>query len=434
MMYAGGRRTTEVVALSLFCIILAVSGNAYAARVVGFLPADGDWQVVGAEMRAGYAVALQRLAETSRPPITLEVLDCPEDSAVLRNTVIELADSDCIGIIGGFPSRSASIIADAATLTGIPYLIDCASADTLTRSSREFVFRLFPPQSDHNDGIVAWAAEVCARGSRTAILCDTGSFHQSLADLKGDLASRWEGEVTIFPYEHGCEEFSSYFDQLAAVRPSIVWLLGSNSENGAFLRQARYRDWNPYAFIVGTPDMVNRRLISYTEGAADYTLGPVIWSAKLPGFGVAEFVKHFRDKTGEDPGVKAVYSYVGLLVMADAIQRANSENRDRLRQSLAETVATSVIGQVRFETFRGYSQQNRPVTYAAQLRGDSWEIVYPIDDASADDIYPAPQWRERTRAANLIQSRRGKLLALAAASLLTAALIASTGLSRRKKK
>jgi len=433
MMKSGGRRTARVVALSLFCAIFVQSAFALPARVVAFVPEQGDWQAAGSEMRSGYMLAQQRLEETSRSKVIIETQDCSLDSTILREMVLDLADSDCIGIIGGFPSSSAAIIAEAATLAGIPYLIDCAAADTLTRLSREYVFRLCPPLSSNNDGIVAWASEVAGRGRTAAIVCDTSTFQHSLEDLRSDLSERWDGKIEVLPFRKMNREFGDCLDRLEQLNPAIVWLFGSTAENGMILRQARERDWNPYAFIVGAPEMVNRRLISYTEGAADYTVGPVVWSPDLPGFGVADFVNHYRTRTGEYPGVRAAYSYVGLLVLADALQRAGIENRDSLRESLGRTAVSSIIGDVRFETFGGYSQQNRPVTYAAQVVGDSWKIVYPLEYATADDVYPVPRWRERAATSVVPSSRQRKLLALGIASLLTAALLASKGFSRRKR-
>lgn len=91
-------------------------------------------------------------------------------------------------------------------------------------------------------------------------------------------------------------------------------------------------------------------------------------------------------------------SFVGTLVMADAVNRARSTNPEALRKALAGTslggdqVATPWDG-VRFDPKTG--QNTLATGIIVQLQGGQYRIVWPTKFATADPIWPAPGWDER---------------------------------------
>lgn len=400
-----------------------------AAEIAVFLPLQGNRAAAGIELRAAYEAAVNRIEERGERLPILSFFDSSLDSASLADAIDRIADSDVHAIVGGFPSSAALVIAHHADSRGVPFLVDCASADAITAAPRRYVFRLAPPTSLENDALIRWMREVVGMERRIALVADSLLEKRAFGKWNGDLDDYWEGAADRLLFRSGESDFKEIIHSLQHQKPAVVVLLGGVGDAARLLRQARDADWTPYAFVVGSSSMANRRFIAAAEGAARFVVGPAIWSPKANRPGNPEFVSAYQTLTGEAPGVRAAFAYTGLLVMQSAILRAKENSREALRESLSSTSATGIIGAVKFENFGGYYQQNRPAGLALQVVDGDWEAIWPLDEASSDDTYPAPEWGERRSPSGVRFPYR--ILLIASAIGMTAALYYS--LRRRER-
>ena len=77
--------------------------------------------------------------------------------------------------------------------------------------------------------------------------------------------------------------------------------------------------------------------------------------------------------------------------MADAIERAGTLDRDAVRDALADTNMMTVIGQVSFNA-DGTGVVLNPLV---QWQAGKMEPVWPLDQKTADFLYPAPEFDKR---------------------------------------
>ncbi|MFB0537213.1 MAG: amino acid ABC transporter substrate-binding protein, partial [Anaerolineae bacterium] len=84
-------------------------------------------------------------------------------------------------------------------------------------------------------------------------------------------------------------------------------------------------------------------------------------------------------------------SYACVQILADAIERAGTLDRAAIRDAMAATNMTTVIGPV---TFRedGTGVVLNPFI---QWQGSKQELVWPPEHATAPFAYPAPPFEER---------------------------------------
>ncbi|MFA7668082.1 MAG: hypothetical protein WCX93_01920, partial [Burkholderiaceae bacterium] len=71
-------------------------------------------------------------------------------------------------------------------------------------------------------------------------------------------------------------------------------------------------------------------------------------------------------------------------VLADVLKRADPLTREGVRTALAETDIKTIFGQVKFEDFDGYTNQNRAKTDLSQWIGGKMYTVYPKDQAQQE--------------------------------------------------
>jgi len=83
-------------------------------------------------------------------------------------------------------------------------------------------------------------------------------------------------------------------------------------------------------------------------------------------------------------------NYSDLLLIADAIERAGSADRDKITQALAASTFTDHImpyGPTRF--VNGQNEGAQPITTQVQKMGI--EVIQPPEFASAKVIFPIPR-------------------------------------------
>jgi branched-chain amino acid transport system substrate-binding protein len=419
--------------MTIFCAY----SDVFAIRIGVILPETGRYSSIAAEMRAVYELGFRDLKlNTDELELVFEDNYSQTDSAYeVANRLAE--QEDVIALMGGFPSSCALEVERVAEGRSIPYLIDFASADSLTKRMTDYCFRIGPPSSEYNESIISWATSVVGKERDIAIVHDdTAEYARSMDGLKSNLSDRWSGRIGYFPFKAKQADFTSVIKTLKSFNPAIVWMLGSGSDAARFLRQARARDWQPYIFVAGLTSMVNRRLISDADGAAEYIIAPAVWWNTPIRQETQHFIHIYKNTFKRDPDYREAEAYAAMQVMIDAIRRAKEIDRDLLQSSLEETHLTTVVGLVSFEDYRDHHNQNRLHGVAVQVLGSEWRVVWPFVLSETNYVYPIPSWHERAaiHKSALGRYRQSVLLTIAVIALVLLIVLRRTSPSRRMDK
>jgi len=109
-----------------------------------------------------------------------------------------------------------------------------------------------------------------------------------------------------------------------------------------------------------------------------------------------KFDKDFNAKYGYAPPYQAAESAAALLVWKDAFERANSLDKDKVRDALAKTDMQTFYGNIKFSP-SGQNIAKPMVLFQVRCEGDKCEnkVVAPTKWASAKLVHPIPKWSER---------------------------------------
>ncbi len=426
-------RRIGLVSLILSCFF-ATAGLLQAATKIGvILPETGAHAGIAILERFAFETALDVSAPEDGSQLELVFADNYNNPDSARVAAERLAESpDVIALAGGYPSACCDAITRVAELHRIPYLIISASADTLTRRAGRYVFRLAPPTSDYNDGLIGWAVTVAGVHSNIVVLYDDRpQWMDAVNDIKRDLAGKWSGKVDYLSFVAGENDFSRQLTEIRHLKSGIVWLFGNTGDIARFMRRCRDAGFAPAAFVVGTVKQVNRKIISAAQGAADYSYGPAVWWFTHPYAGVEQFVRMYQERTTEPPDYHAAEAFAAIQVIQDALNRVDTVSREDFRASLLQTDMVTALGRVKFETYRGFTNQNRVNTCAVQLRGDRWVTVWPLQFAADGYIYPMPEWSDRGEKSD---SRIPSSLVLVLIVVLIWAMLSAASRKRREIK
>lgn len=387
----------------LLCIVLAwlvvypmTAIASITLKIVAFVSEKGEWAEFGRRMHAGYEAAMT--LNGYPPPFELIYIDCSE-IANLKPTLLDYAElPGVVAFIGGMPDQSSFLIAETAEDLGIPYVVDANPDDSLTQTPRNHVFRISPPAKDFNDGVISWAATVAGHGRLAAVLHEEHpDYARVKADLEQDLSRHWEGDKEWIPYPGGISDFNGQIELLRQTNPAIVWLIGNTTDAARFFRQCRQANYLPYVFILGVSDLVNNRMISLSENASEYAVSSKVWVPDEHSPEIRDYCETYFQLNHEKPDYRSASCTANIQIFQHIITNNEDISREMIRLQLSENRFRTVFGDVEFRSDGRYYNQNRHVTYAVQQLKDGWREIWPPEAAEADDVYPIPDWRERSR-------------------------------------
>jgi branched-chain amino acid transport system substrate-binding protein len=130
---------------------------------------------------------------------------------------------------------------------------------------------------------------------------------------------------------------------------------------------------------------------------ANHVLSREVWALDLSGSkpSIAEVNNLYRERYGANLTGNSARAFTGLIVLAEAINRAGSIDPDKIREALLATdiPADQVImpwDGVEFDP--GTGQNTLAKGIIVQIQDQGYHTVWPWDLASRDLIWPMPEW------------------------------------------
>ena len=102
--------------------------------------------------------------------------------------------------------------------------------------------------------------------------------------------------------------------------------------------------------------------------------------------GVKELNAKHQADFGRPSDILVGPAYACVQILADAIERAGTLDRDAIRDAIADTDMMTVMGNV---SFNGDGTGN-VLNPLVQWQNGKMELVWPLDQKTADFIYPIP--------------------------------------------
>jgi branched-chain amino acid transport system substrate-binding protein len=81
-----------------------------------------------------------------------------------------------------------------------------------------------------------------------------------------------------------------------------------------------------------------------------------------------------------------------MIVAAEAAAKGGGDS-EKIRQALSTGTWNSLLGEVKFEAYDGYTNQNKNPMPVTQYQGGKSVTVFPPNVAKAKAVYPFPGWK-----------------------------------------
>src|SRR5437870_932148 len=216
-------------------------------------------------------------------------------------------------------------------------------------------------------------------------------------------------ELALLDDESDATKTVSRLETLAA-QGVVAYLGGFGSDLHAAAASVAEKNKTPYLGVAFALHKIHqqgfRYLFSPFWKSPDIRQGTADLLASIPAGERPKTAAIFQEKTdwgrematawteaGKGAGYEVVVNpaYACVQILANAIARAGSLDRDRIRDAIAATDMTTVIGPVKFRA-DGTGIVN--AVFVQWLNGKQ-ELVWPRDSATAKLAYPAPPFASR---------------------------------------
>jgi branched-chain amino acid transport system substrate-binding protein len=396
-------RRTILTSLSLALALVGSSpdGMAQTVKIGAVVPLTGRYAALGGQVRAGYEIALEQInagggvtVGGKKLRLELVMLDDESDPTKTVARLETLATQGVVAYLGGAGSDLHGAAASIADKNKIPYLGVAFAFHGIHKQGLRYLFSPFPKSPDLTKETFAFLdASIPApqRPRKVALILERTDWGKEMGSLWESLAKQNNYQVVASgEYAPGAKDFSDLILRAKSASAEAVFTLPSPPDGMTIVKQMKEFDFSPKASVfirASDPPVWSQNL----GKDGDYVLLSPGWhfAARYPKVTELNEAHQKLSKRPADPLVGP--SYACIQILADAIPRAGGLDRDKIRDAIAATKMTTVVGPVRF---RPDGTGEVKVFFQQWLKGKQ-ELVWPKEFATATFAYPAPGFTQR---------------------------------------
>jgi branched-chain amino acid transport system substrate-binding protein len=378
--------------------------------VTGPLAEPGQACRLGAQMAADAINAAGGIKSLSGMKLELLVGDTETKPEVGRTEAERVINQGAQMLMGSFDSGSTQAMVPVAQQRRIPFLVDIAAADPITanvakavrdgQQKVQYVYRNFPTGSSFGRKAVQYFTEVFKEANvqpkRVVLMYCNDLFGQNNA--KGFQAAHaaarpsWE-IVDVIAWPEPPQDLSTEVSRAKAAKPDIVAPITRPASAQLLLPEIRKQRLDILGIVgPGSPGLYEAGQLAVLKQDLEYVMSSLPWP---------NFKNPRTQKVGEDyqkrSGGKTFdtnsgYSYDGMTLVADILERAKSTDPDAIVEAIKKTSFTGGLMQYAGPVvFNEIGDNPNAVTTMIQILGQKPVAVWPKEAALQPFVFPRPK-------------------------------------------
>ena len=381
--------------ISMFCMLGMLVRIVWAVdsvKVGIVLPLTGDYAKFGEIEKKSFELALDEINASggiNGKQLELVMEDDTGRPDVGRSAVEKLIAKDKVVMIGGGYSNSVTYaVAGVCQQNKMPFLVNTGSADKITTSDWDYIFRLNPPVGHYADALTTLLAEKI-KPKTVAIVHENSFFGTKGAKSFSKFCEKAGYKVVLTQgYEHGGIDFKPVLIRIKQLNPDIVYMVSYIMDASLLMKQARELKLTPKMFIGGGGGFTLPEFAQNAGVASEKVISATLWHQVLPFPGAMDYYKKFEARYNKPTMYYGAEAYSACYVIADVLKRTKSFTNTDIKQAISETNMMTVFGPVKFINWDNMKNQNKASAYVVQWINRKLEVVWPTDHATKMFEYP----------------------------------------------
>jgi branched-chain amino acid transport system substrate-binding protein len=396
------RRPMRVLMLFVLALVGAwpLPALAQSIKVGAVVPLTGRYGPGGAQVRAGYEIAVEHVnaaggvtVSGKKMPLELVLLDDESDATKTVARLETLGAQGVVAYLGGFGSDLHAAAASVAEKNKIPYLGVAFALHKVHQQGFRYLFSPFWKSPDIGQATQGLFSTIPA-----AERPKTAAIFQEKTDWGREMAAAWTeaGKAAGYQvvvqgeYAPGAKDFSDLILKAKAAIADAVFALPTPPDGMTMIKQMKELGYTPkLTLFIRAPDPPIWTKNLGKDG--DFVLLAPGWHHGVKAPGVKELNEAHVKKIGRPADPIAGPAYACVQILAAALTRAGAPDRQKVRDAIAATDTTTVVGPVKFRADGTGTVQS---VFVQWINGKQ-ELVWPKESATAPLAYPAPPFAKR---------------------------------------
>jgi branched-chain amino acid transport system substrate-binding protein len=366
---------------------IALSGvYAMGAKVTQMAPTD-MW---AKEVNAKGGIYVKQYGK--KLPVEIIRYDDKSDVGTCVKLVEKLILDDKVDLLLG-PWGTANYFAIAPIVTKYKYPVVGPTVDSLKlrdmASQIPYLFVILNQPPEKSVAMVDLAKEL---GVKTLV----AAHHQDLHGIEyasGVVPALAGAGVEVLQYKSfplGAKDLSPLLKEMKAANPDAAFFFCYPDETFLLTKQSIEVGFNPKLFYCTIGVAFSPYRDAFGANVVEGVMGAGAWNPKVPYPGAKEFWDRMTAFSG--PGGTDWYGnawcYSTVQIMEQAIEKAGTLDRKKIRDIIASSTFPTVIGPVKFVNQFNIQSPGE----VGQWQKGSFEIVAAKEKRTAQPIYPKPPW------------------------------------------
>ena len=364
-------------------------------------PLSGFLGYLGNQLKNGCVMAVKEINDAggikSLDGAKIKLLDADsEGKPDLSISAVERLDRAGVVALTGCLQSSVTIVAtQVAEKQKVPFVVSVAVADEVTARGFKYTFRVQPNAAQMSAQTVKYISEIAKKKGQTvktiAYLHDNTAFGQSLSEHVVKSAPQYGMEVVArVPYSPRAADVSTEVGKIRAAKADLVMSTGYFADQVRAFRTMKGRRVQPKAFVgVGNGAFSDQNFVKELGGITEYVMDGN-YQANPTSSLAQKMFGHYEVLHGTKMPPSAIFAYEAIYVIADALERAKSTDREAVRNAMAKTnLADHVLPQGPI-VFGADGQNKNAQAAVTQVLDGQIKVVWPFKYAESDFVFPQP--------------------------------------------
>ena len=407
----------NIIITFISAIALALSSSSISlAKVVGdkiilgaAVSLTGKYSTNGEHTKNGYNFAVERInsmggIKVGGKTYKFDIIyyDDESNSGRAAQLAERLIKQDGVQyMLGPYSSGLTKAIAPVTEENKIPMVEANGASRSLFTKGYKYLFAVLSAANQYLEVAIDLAVEKNGGNPvKIAMAFEQDAFSHDVRIGVVEAAKRTGSKIIIddkLPKE--LNDMAATLAKVKATKPDV--LVVSGHSKGALTAIRQIAEMKVDVKMLAMTHCDASKLAKQHGKNSEYALCAAQWHKSLSykdkffGDGM-KYDKEFKAQFGYNPPYQAAESSAALLVWKDAFERANTLDKDKVRDALAKTEMQTFYGNIKFSP-AGQNIAKPMVLFQVRCEGDKCEnkVVAPTKWASAELVHPVPKWSER---------------------------------------
>ena len=330
--------------------------------------------------------------------ITLLPGDTQNKVELGNSEAARLIDQGVTAIIGPFSSLVAFSVRQVTEKNKTPFLLLATVADNVLEGGLRYTFRMQPNGRAMATLTVGNMLEMAkAAGTpikRVAMMHEDGNFGTTMGNHVEAFAGKMGYElVQRVPYNLRSPDFTAELSKVKAARPDLLVISGYYGDSKIIAETASKLRIGVHALVgLANAAYSNPKFIADNRELTDQLFDGNYWHNPQSARSRAVFDAYQR-KFSSPMSNHGVQGYQVAWVLKDALERAASADRDKVRDAIAKTNLTDHILTQDAIRFDDTGEGIAATPALLQVQNGKPMVVGPARFAETKPIFPVPKWK-----------------------------------------